>query len=219
MSKYSQNHAQYAFSNKLKQQKGHKTSIKSNPKNRSLQKTSFRWNRLLCMFRRASPIFVSLESGELPPQLENETNYEIQNRNRKSKKWIIYLTAGSHYRYLLKYNFICKVSKRYLPSVMFFENTSLPQRLCLIVRRMNVLHTIVNNNFSVANADCIWMRTFTFSRNGTELPFIIQDRSYDFNFQEARHLPQETIVRKGDTIQVVCNYHSKGRINITLVSL
>jgi len=56
-------------------------------------------------------------------------------------------------------------------------------------------------------------------RNGTELPYIARDGSYDFNFQEALYLPQETIVRKGDAIQVVCNYNSKGRTNITLVSL
>jgi len=59
---------------------------------------------------------------------------------------------------------------------------------------------------------------FVFCRNGTELPYITQDRSYDFNFQEIRHLPQERIVREGDTMQVVCNYLSKGRTKITLVS-
>jgi len=59
---------------------------------------------------------------------------------------------------------------------------------------------------------------FTFCRNGTELPYIAQDRSYDFNFQEARHLPQERIVREGDSMQIVCNYNSKDRTNITLVS-
>ena len=62
------------------------------------------------------------------------------------------------------------------------------------------------------------MITFYFCRNRTELPYIAQDRSYDFNFQEARHLPQERIVREGDSMQIVCNYNSKDRTNITLVS-
>jgi len=40
MSKFSQKHAQYAFSNKLKRQKCHKIWKKSNMQNRNLQKTS-----------------------------------------------------------------------------------------------------------------------------------------------------------------------------------
>ena len=40
MSKFSQKHAQYAFSSKLKRQKCHKIWKKSNMQNRNLQKTS-----------------------------------------------------------------------------------------------------------------------------------------------------------------------------------
>ncbi|KAH3710540.1 DBH-like monooxygenase protein 1 homolog isoform X2 [Dreissena polymorpha] len=48
-------------------------------------------------------------------------------------------------------------------------------------------------------------------RNGTELPPIIDDPSYDFYFQEFRPLPDEVVVRKGDSLSVECTYSTIGR--------
>ncbi|CAK8671994.1 unnamed protein product [Clavelina lepadiformis] len=48
-------------------------------------------------------------------------------------------------------------------------------------------------------------------RNGTELPPITNDQSYDFNFQETRVISPERVVRKGDALQLVCDYSSRGR--------
>jgi len=56
-------------------------------------------------------------------------------------------------------------------------------------------------------------------RNGVELAPIASDKSYNFNFQETRHLKQERVFTKEDSMQVVCNYKTKNvRLNITLVS-
>ena len=53
-----------------------------------------------------------------------------------------------------------------------------------------------------------------------ELPYISRDRSYDFNYQETRRLPEEREVLPGDSFQVICNYRSKDvRQRMTVVSL
>ncbi|XP_076820953.1 DBH-like monooxygenase protein 1 homolog [Clavelina lepadiformis] len=56
-------------------------------------------------------------------------------------------------------------------------------------------------------------------RDGTELPYLGQDVSYDFNYQETKLLNQEVTVQSGDTIQLICDYNSKGRSNVTIAGL
>nr|XP_018667907.1 DBH-like monooxygenase protein 1 homolog [Ciona intestinalis] len=56
-------------------------------------------------------------------------------------------------------------------------------------------------------------------RNGTELPNILRDDSYDFDYQEGHSLTEEVIIRKGDALQVVCDYDSSGRSTYTTVGL
>jgi len=58
---------------------------------------------------------------------------------------------------------------------------------------------------------------FVIYRNTTELPYLAIDRSYDFNYQETRTLPEERELLPGDTIQVICDYKTQGRNNITVV--
>jgi len=55
------------------------------------------------------------------------------------------------------------------------------------------------------------------TRDSIELPHLAQDHSYDFNFQEAHYLPDEVELRKGDALQMVCNYNSLSRTNVTTV--
>nr|CAB3263918.1 DBH-like monooxygenase protein 1 homolog [Phallusia mammillata] len=52
-------------------------------------------------------------------------------------------------------------------------------------------------------------------RNGTELEPIASDNNYDFNYQETRTLPQEVTIKPDDSLQMLCNYNSKGRSNVT----
>ena len=57
-----------------------------------------------------------------------------------------------------------------------------------------------------------------YCRDTTELPYLAIDRSYDFNYQETRRLSEEREVLPGDTLQVICDYKSKGvRQNMTVV--
>ncbi|XP_078495984.1 DBH-like monooxygenase protein 1 homolog [Ciona intestinalis] len=57
-------------------------------------------------------------------------------------------------------------------------------------------------------------------RNGVELPVITKDDSYDFNFQEARYLAEERVIKQGDSLQMVCNYRTIGkRTNVTIGGL
>merc|ERR1711963_635306 len=51
-------------------------------------------------------------------------------------------------------------------------------------------------------------------RNGQELPPIAQDNNYDFNYQEMRNLYNETVVRKGDSFIVECEYENKENRNL-----
>ena len=56
-------------------------------------------------------------------------------------------------------------------------------------------------------------------RGTQELPFIGKDDFYDFNYQETRMLPEERVVQPGDSLQVICNYKTKGvRAEMTVVS-
>ncbi|XP_059175988.1 DBH-like monooxygenase protein 1 [Physella acuta] len=52
-------------------------------------------------------------------------------------------------------------------------------------------------------------------RNGVELPPIMEDNSYDFNYQETRMLKEERVVKKGDLLLVECDYDSSDRTAIT----
>ena len=52
-------------------------------------------------------------------------------------------------------------------------------------------------------------------RNGTELPPISEDNNYDFNYQEARKLPKEITLTKGDIVIMECVYNSKLRNHTT----
>lgn len=45
-------------------------------------------------------------------------------------------------------------------------------------------------------------------RNGLELPTVFQDRSYDFNYQQARVLKEEMKILPGDSFIVECGYDS-----------
>ncbi|CAK8671832.1 unnamed protein product [Clavelina lepadiformis] len=56
-------------------------------------------------------------------------------------------------------------------------------------------------------------------RNGTELSPISKDSSYDFNYQESRLLSEERILKVGDSLQVVCNYNSQDKTEITMGGL
>ncbi|XP_059175991.1 uncharacterized protein LOC131955763 [Physella acuta] len=52
-------------------------------------------------------------------------------------------------------------------------------------------------------------------RNGVELPPLMEDNNYDFNYQETRMLKEERVIKKGDTLIVECDYDSTGRTGIT----
>lgn len=43
-------------------------------------------------------------------------------------------------------------------------------------------------------------------RNGKELPRIIEDDNYDYNYQQVRQLENETVVLPGDYIITDCAY-------------
>jgi len=48
-------------------------------------------------------------------------------------------------------------------------------------------------------------------RQGTELVPLAQDNNYDFNFQESRRLPDELVLKKGDSLIVECTYKGPHR--------
>ncbi|GFO17707.1 DBH-like monooxygenase protein 1 [Plakobranchus ocellatus] len=52
-------------------------------------------------------------------------------------------------------------------------------------------------------------------RNGVELPPIQEDNNYDFNYQEARMLESERVIKKGDKLLVECEYDSSQRTQVT----
>jgi hypothetical protein len=56
-------------------------------------------------------------------------------------------------------------------------------------------------------------------RNGTELPPLLLEPYYDFNFQESNRLPQEITVLPGDSFQVTCVYDTFYRTNDTHMGL
>jgi len=53
-------------------------------------------------------------------------------------------------------------------------------------------------------------------RNGVEQPTLDQDLSYDFNFQETRHLSQEVTVLPTDDLIVSCYYKTTSRTTYTV---
>jgi len=52
-------------------------------------------------------------------------------------------------------------------------------------------------------------------RDGVELKPINVDRTYDFNYQEIKHLDPYVKVKKGDSFRLQCNYSSIGRSKFT----
>nr|XP_039270019.1 DBH-like monooxygenase protein 1 homolog [Styela clava] len=52
-------------------------------------------------------------------------------------------------------------------------------------------------------------------RNGVELPYLGNDENYDFNYQEARHFNPGIIVKSTDSLQIECDYTTKGRTVMT----
>ena len=55
-------------------------------------------------------------------------------------------------------------------------------------------------------------------RNGQELPRVAEDDHYDFNYQQARVLPQEVSVLPGDELVTECVYQTPNRTEPTFVS-
>jgi hypothetical protein len=56
-------------------------------------------------------------------------------------------------------------------------------------------------------------------RRGIELPIIVEDNHYDFNFQASRIPAQETIVLPGDQLITECDYDTSGRSEPTFGGL
>jgi hypothetical protein len=56
-------------------------------------------------------------------------------------------------------------------------------------------------------------------RRGIELPTILADNHYDFNFQASRVPPTETIVLPGDQLITECDYDTTGRTEPTFGGL
>ena len=52
-----------------------------------------------------------------------------------------------------------------------------------------------------------------------ERPFLLEDNSYDFNYQEIKVLPEEVTLQLGDSLQMICDYESKDLDNFTVVSI
>lgn len=52
-------------------------------------------------------------------------------------------------------------------------------------------------------------------RNGKELPWLINDDYFDFNFQQNRQLSQEIVVLPGDHMTIECLYDSRWKNNKT----
>ncbi|KAH3710674.1 hypothetical protein DPMN_070165 [Dreissena polymorpha] len=55
-------------------------------------------------------------------------------------------------------------------------------------------------------------------RGGRELPLLITDPNYDFNFQDLRKLPEEIAVHSGDSFRVDCHYNTIGKTQPVLVT-
>lgn len=53
-------------------------------------------------------------------------------------------------------------------------------------------------------------------RNGKELPHIIYDDAYDFNYQEYVGLDPFVTILPGDELQMECTYNTEGRDIVTL---
>ncbi|CAL1540453.1 unnamed protein product [Lymnaea stagnalis] len=52
-------------------------------------------------------------------------------------------------------------------------------------------------------------------RNGVELAPILEDNTYDFNYQQTRILKREIAVKKGDFLVTECDYDSRQRTRVT----
>ncbi|XP_013388231.1 DBH-like monooxygenase protein 1 [Lingula anatina] len=52
-------------------------------------------------------------------------------------------------------------------------------------------------------------------RNEKELPLLTYDDQYDFNYQEARHMKSERVIKSGDSILVQCRYKTTDETDIT----
>ena len=56
-------------------------------------------------------------------------------------------------------------------------------------------------------------------RNGVEMPTILADEHYDFNFQVSRRPSQETVILPGDELMVECEYSTIDRSKTTFGGL
>lgn len=52
-------------------------------------------------------------------------------------------------------------------------------------------------------------------RNGVELPPLLEDKNYDFDYQEQRLLKEERTIKKGDSLITDCYYDSSQRTKVT----
>ena len=50
-----------------------------------------------------------------------------------------------------------------------------------------------------------------FHRNGVELPYVVNDESYDFDFQQPHVIQPPRNVQMGDELMVECTYTTKGK--------
>ena len=56
-------------------------------------------------------------------------------------------------------------------------------------------------------------------RNGRELPTIMEDNNYDFNFQSSRSPKHEVLIKPGDELLLECDYETSERPNPTFGGL
>jgi len=78
---------------------------------------------------------------------------------------------------------------------------------------INVFATLLHTHLAGRK---IWIRHL---RNGRELPNIVRDEHYDFNFQEFQLLQKKVHVASGDSLENVCIYNTQDRKTATKAGL
>ncbi|XP_020615016.1 DBH-like monooxygenase protein 1 isoform X2 [Orbicella faveolata] len=78
---------------------------------------------------------------------------------------------------------------------------------------INVFATLLHTHLAGRRT---WLRHL---RNGRELPDIVRDEHYDFNFQEYQLLQKEVHVASGDSLENVCIYSTEDRKTATKAGL
>ena len=56
-------------------------------------------------------------------------------------------------------------------------------------------------------------------RSGRELPTVLEDNNYDFNFQSSRRPNHDVLVKPGDELLLECDYHTSDRYQPTFGGL